>query len=454
MFPEKIRKIFFRLINFIFNLKLLLILTFLTIIADYFSKSGPEFINKKIVDYTYDILGFYTSFGFSVTLFRRLKNVKKFLFLCIFIFIDLAIFGLAFKQPKIFDNLILDNLLGIIFITSSFLGLYFLISLTIKPFLWLKNKFLLLIKSALCKKVIKLLTKLLLTFIVIFLIFIIIFNQNISAFIYNEWEWQAKVDYYFAEQAKEDINIMIALQKKQSDFLVTDRQLFKLPENLKTAKEDRRFFINDYDRINNKQAKIPFLPKKYKEYQKLKTEGFNNYKKGFENFMKATEHINKVFSLTNKLDSLDNMLFNYLTKNQEWDPNLVLARNLAAETQNMFDDKIINQNLKDYLDFRTQRLIDAYEFLTDPENKEFTKEKMDKFTSIILREPNLPDLTIIILNWSKQILESIQTDMEKYHQLAFEQFTQADQYYKDNDLKNDLISKILSKFSSKYPKII
>lgn len=454
LFPDKLRKILGRVIKFLLNFKLLLILALLSIIADYISKQKVSLLIKNISDYVCDIFGIYACFGFSVVLFKKLKKVKKYRSFCSCIFIDLIILGLVFLLPKIIDNLIISNILGTIFLTAAFLALYFLIFLTVKPILWIKNIFLSLVKSNLFKKFSKLLAKLLLIILIFFFLFIIIFNQNIPAFIYNEMEWYQRGDYYFAEQTKGYYNELISIRKGQSHYILNDNEMYKLPQNLKDVLKEREFFINDYERINNQQTKIPFLSKKYKEYHKLKTEAFENYKKGFETFKTAFDDQDKILKLSNRTDDLNQMLVNGIKKSIIPNPNLVLAKNLLEETNQLYKDGVIDADAKTLFDFRNQQLIDVYDFLLNLKGKNPTKEETNKLMVILSRKPGVPDFNTIFQNMNKNIFEPRRKQMDDYHKLAFDQMMIADKYYQDNNLQNDLISLILSKFSKKYPKNI
>lgn len=64
------------------------------------------------------------------------------------------------------------------------------------------------------------------------------------------------------------------------------------------------------------------------------------------------------------------------------------------------------------------------------------------------------DFNEVVTNWHKNLLDDPENEMLKYKDLAYEQMVEADKYYQENDLKNDLISRLLSKFSKSYPKNI
>lgn len=458
---QKIINILFALF---FNPKLLLILSLLGLLIKYFDTQRMGLLSIYDFGGLIAFLLIFSSFGWGINIFRKFRKKKRYIAILVSL-ITLIIFALLVIQVEDLKRTsgtieVIEATLTIIFLTAGFSFLFFFFPALIKSTLWLKNKFLLVIKSKQFKTLLLTIKKLVLFLVLLLFLFILIFNKNIPAFIYNELEWQARLRYLMAERTKEAMNFMIGARGGLPEYLVSDQKRAKIPQELEKAVEVREGLINEYLYFNNLQAKIPFLPKKYKEYHQMKTKAFENYQKGFETFKKAHQDEEKVLKLWNQLSSIKKFLINCLLFSR-FDPhylqkmeNVTFAKNIIKESKQLYKKNIINKNLNDYFVFESQRLLDLYYLFRKFENKPFDQKATQEFFAILSRQSGLPEAEDIILNWHQNIFDPQSKKMDQYHQLALEQITKSDRYYKDNNLKNDLISRLLSKFFKSYPRNI
>lgn len=225
------------------------------------------------------------------------------------------------------------------------------------------------------------------------------------------------------------------------------------------AVNTREALIKDMLKYNDRQTKIPFLPKKYKEYHPLKTSGLNHYQNSFRVFKKTYEDMNKVFILWKKLDDLRHLFANGITnlnadpKAEEKIKNVLLAKDIIKESDQLLKDETIDKDLNDYFNFESQKLLDAYDYYLKSKEKQFTDFSWNKMTGIISRQSGLPEVETIALNWKESCFGEILREREGENKIADQEIVKSAIFYLDNKLNLDFISKILSKFSSKYPRI-
>jgi len=292
---------------------------------------------------------------------------------------------------------------------------------------------------------------------------IIIFNQQIPAFIYNELEWRARAHYLLAEEVRNQVEYLIAIRTgKESAFISDETKMDKIPEDIEEGLEFVKELVDGYLAYVNRQDRIPLLPTKYKKYQELKKPAFENYQKSLEIFIVLKKKEHQGFRIAKQLDTTVAKFAGYGEEKSDEDrfqdmtDAYEVSQSIVAEAETLYQDKIIDEGYKDYLVLQCNKIIDFYEIITDPENiasGTYSETVAKKLEAIGERGAEL-DINEVITNWHKNLLDDLENEMLEYKDLAYEQMTEADKYYRENDLKNDLISRLLSKFSKTYPKNI
>lgn len=306
----------------------------------------------------------------------------------------------------------------------------------------------------------KIFKKILLALAVLVVAIIVIFNQNISAFVYNELEWRARAHYLLAEEVQNQVEYLIGIRTgKESAFISDQEKINKIPEDINEALDFVKKLIDTHQVYVNRQDKIPFLPANYKQYQALKKPAFENYQKSLELFIDLKKKEHQGARLVQQLDTA-NAKFAGLGEEKSWEDHFQemtdayeVAPNIISEAQALYRDKVIDEGMRDYIILYSNKIIDFYEIITNPKNVEYDPAVAAKLEAIGERGSEI-DFNEVVTNWHKNLLDGLENEMLKYKDMAYEQIAEADKYYRENDLKSDLISRLLSRFSKSYPKNI
>lgn len=408
----------------------------------------------------------FLAFGFAFNIYQKLKKISSFLTATYSFFLFWLLTWLLLKT-----NIVktipesLGDLTAFLYVIEVFVFLLFIYSFIFKSLSWLNKKFLKIKinKTVLQKSIKKTLlisfkaVKYLLFFVLVLIAF---FNQNISAFIYNELEFQIRARYRVVEQARDAIPVMIGIQYNLSDALVSDQKRNQVPQDLEKTLSFTNQTIKDMMKYNNWQTKIPFLPKKYKEYHKLKTPGLIHYQESFNTSKKSYEEMSKALILWKNINDLGLSFTQGLTelrtnpKAEEKINYVVSAKEIIKQSDQLFKDGIIDKDMNNFFNFESQKLLEAYDYYITSKEQKFVDFDWAVMTQIITKKADLPDMATLALNWRQN---SFDKDFEKIgeeNDKAVEEMTKASNFYVQNRLNNDLISSILAKFWGIYPKNI
>lgn len=309
----------------------------------------------------------------------------------------------------------------------------------------------------------KILKKILLALAILIVALVVIFNQNIPAFIYNELEWRARAHYLLAEEVRNQVEYLIAIRTGRESAFVSDQEkMDKIPEDIEEGLDFVKELVDAHQAYVKRQERIPLLPVKYKEYKELKKPAFENYQKSLEIFIELKKKEHQGSRLVQQLDTA-NAKFAGLGEEKSWEDRFQdmtdaydVALSIITQAEDLYQKKVIDEGLRDYVILYSNKIIDFYEIITDPENVAsgaYSETVAQELEAIGERGSEI-DFDEVVTNWHKNLLDDLENEMLEYKDLAYEQMVEADEYYRENDLKNDLISKLLSKFSKSYPKNI
>lgn len=305
----------------------------------------------------------------------------------------------------------------------------------------------------------KILKYFLLALAILIITLIVVFNQNISAFVYNELEWRARAHYLLAEEVRADVDYLIDIRTGKETPLISDQAKWdKIPEEIEKGLDLTDELVDTYQSYVSRQEKIPFLPSKYREYHQLKKPGFENYQKYLQIFIEIKDKEHRGFQITRQLDKANEKFAG--SEGQSWEKRFQdmseadeLSHSLINQAEELYKSRVIDEGFKNYIQLRCQMMIDFYETITDPEllNNETA---LVKELEVIGQRASGIDFNEIVTNWHREILDEPNKEMLDYRELAHKQMMEADKFYRENDLRNDLTSRLLSKFSKSYPKNI
>ena len=305
----------------------------------------------------------------------------------------------------------------------------------------------------------KILKYFLLALAILILVPIIIFNQNIPAFVYNELEWRARAHYLLAEEVRADVDYLIDIRTGKETPLISDQAKWdKIPEEIEKGLDFADELVDTNQSYASRQEKIPFLSSKYREYHQLKKPGFESYQKYLQIFIEIKDKEHRGFQIARQLDKTNEKFAG--SEGQSWEKRFQdmseadeLSHSLIDQAEELYKGRVIDEGYKNYIQLRCQMMIDFYEAITDPEL--LTNETaLAKELEAIGRRTSGIDFDEIVTNWHREILDKPNKEMLDYREFAHKQMLEADEFYRENDLKSDLISKLLSKFSKSYPKNI
>lgn len=306
----------------------------------------------------------------------------------------------------------------------------------------------------------KILKRILLALAILIVATVVIFNQNIPAFIYNELEWRARANYLLSEQIRSDVDFLIAIRTGKEEVFISDQVKWdKLMEDIEKGLDLVLKLTDDYLTLLHRQDRIPLLPAKYKKYQELKKPALENYQKGLLIFREVKEKEHKGFRLVRQADFAYQKFSSGSQglSDEEYFANLTdaveVARSLNNEAEKLYQQRVIDKGFRDYVVFQNQKMIDFYEVILDPKNLEDEIKLANKLEAISQRKLDV-EFNEVVANWHVECIDDLNEEMLDYKESAYEQMMKADQYYRENNLKNDLISRLLSRFSEKYPKNI
>lgn len=283
----------------------------------------------------------------------------------------------------------------------------------------------------------------------------------LPAFIYNELEFSQRKQYLMAEAVRKDVDELIELRSGRSESTIAlsdqDKEMAMgtVEDGLKLVQD----YAGKYQDYLQKQVKIPFLPKNYREYQDLKRQNVADYHKSIVTFAKVKEIEYQVFKLISQLIPVSQVPSTY---DPEGDWQLYVdnvesaARSagiLSVQTDRMFEDEMLSELLYQYVKVQATAVTDYYVLIADPEilnNADLFEREMDKIT---LAKSQV-DAMEVIVDWREKIVEPLMEQYSNLNTKSWDAFMIADEYYREHDLKNDPITRVLARFSKSYPRNI
>jgi len=281
----------------------------------------------------------------------------------------------------------------------------------------------------------KILSRIFLVLVGLLLMIIVVFNQQIPAFIYNEYEFMVRANYRLAEMFFNKAEEMIDMRTGRSDELVSDQEKTRLYQPINEAIKG---IIEANDRQKSYLAKqdklLWLLPKTYREYHRLELDYFQDYSDSFHAYqeVKSAEHwfyniIARWTSAEMILADMDSSTPDYLDKLKDLD---TVAGLVVQETKNAQAKGWLTEDMVKFLTMKNNKIIFLYAIMSDPDfNQAFSQ-------------------------WHKELIDPKFNQGKEKYASAIDKLTLADQYYTDHKLSRDWITVILAKFLKTYPKNI
>lgn len=293
--------------------------------------------------------------------------------------------------------------------------------------------------------------------ILIFIIFILMivlatFFVLLSQFYFNELELgfrkNFRESYLLIEKAEQNITL-----RQQGSKNFNNEAFITLGEEIEDELKNAIVFLDEAATYNKKQGEISFLlPKKYKNYLEFKNNSFDNYYQLLKDFYqrKQNEHMmTKTILLVVQISQSIYDLKNY----QEWtkvvDGLPQNSKTIKFNADTLLTNKYINQEFYDYIvktlvDYNRATQLLSNAAVNESYNIDFSELKAFK----------TPEIEI------KRMTENLKTDWNNRYQDYLDNVTKNDQdlfltnnYFNENKLALDPISRFFAVFSNKFPKI-
>lgn len=289
---------------------------------------------------------------------------------------------------------------------------------------------------------------------------VLVLNRNTPAFIYNELEWQQRIHYQSIEKLRRGIDYLIGIRTGETtDVFLSDQKKLDLVDDIDRGISEVNRLLAEHEKISVRQDKLPFLPKKYREYQQRKKLGFENYRKTLEIFTDIKKIEYDVFRLSRQLHSTRLSILlpkgEKTVSGEDYFNNLKSAAEIAKQLQDQvekfYEEGVINEEFKSYLRIQASQAIDAYALLSNADENQDIDALINSIPDIINRGTEV-DLYALLEKWHKEKIDPKVEEMHKYDDVAMQQLTDADGFYRDNNLQGDRISWILSWIIKSYPR--
>ena len=129
---------------------------------------------------------------------------------------------------------------------------------------------------------------------------------------------------------------------------------------------------------------------------------------------------------------------------------MAISQILVAESESLYNEGLLNEDLVIYVKFRTQSVIDLNNILTQQEGK--TTDEVSREILAIGDKESGVDFNVALDKWHSDVLDPIKDEMNKIGEEEYKKAKLVSDHYSSNKLGEDFISLLISKVSDKWPK--
>ncbi len=285
------------------------------------------------------------------------------------------------------------------------------------------------------------------------LVVLVALAYSLPQFYFNEFEFGFRKNFAQAYLAMDEAERGIGLRQRGSEEI--DDELFSnLGEAIEDELKNALSFLDEADLYTQRQEQILFLlPKKYKEYIKLKQQGFSAHYQLVNDFRlrKKNEHLTTETAML--IVQINQSVRN--TKNgDQWLYGLEQIPSKGAQIRSnanvLLEKNHITQEYYDYL----IKTVDSYNYLFNLYAKVLESNSWVGIDYSGLGEFITPaaELDTIMENLKAEWDASWQAHFDKVEENNHELLI-ASNYFNEQQIARDPISKLLSLFSDAFPRI-
>lgn len=276
----------------------------------------------------------------------------------------------------------------------------------------------------------------------------------IPSFAYNKLEYEFRMNYSMTMQLEQVADELIVVRQLGPTESITDEEFQQIASSIEKALEESIEYTNQATIIQNNQAKIPFLPRKYHEYHQLKQNLITDHNQLTQEFLqiKINEHL--LTDTVQRLFSTQGYLHNLNFEDQDiYEIVEYLDYNtLRIETQiaSLIAEDSITPEVHDYLMNQNEPIIQTKEQL----ELVIDSERWDVFDPSKIIPPPVIDKNEVSDLFSDSYDQKRKRAMEEHKKNTsahYDEMEKVGSYYLDNHLGYDPLSTMLGRINTKYP---
>lgn len=275
----------------------------------------------------------------------------------------------------------------------------------------------------------------------------------LPTFLFNEQEYKFRQEFYSAYKTLETVDYVISLRRSGPGQALTHDEFTQAGKDIEEGIEIALDHIRMAEELNEQQQSIPFLPKEYREYQKLKIESVQSYRENTKDFLQKKRSDHLLSDTTFLSYTTQDQIFKTQDPEQWWEAiQLVPERSFVIERQaeELYQSHYINESLYSY--FMSQQKAATYLYeqaLLVSETGDRAQYDMEGYGNFF--EENM-DVEKIFEESSQIGLRIAEKQAQKLSE-TFALIESANVYYNENHLAYDPLSKLLSHFSEDFPRM-
>jgi len=215
--------------------------------------------------------------------------------------------------------------------------------------------------------------------------------------------------------------------------------------------------ITEHQNILNQQGRLAIvLPSKYKAYYGLKKEMLGKYYTALRNYKLLKESETAIHLAWMKQDKFVAVLSDI---GQQKDISLDFLLELIeefetskAQVNNYFEKKLMTEPLNKKLNSNLDYFIDTFKLVIDWKERKMSDEDFGTKLKELGENKNVNEVVDLIDTSRVEITNIKAKEWSDLYRKSIELLAEANEYYDENKLADDNMSKILSKFSKNYPR--
>jgi len=276
------------------------------------------------------------------------------------------------------------------------------------------------------------------------------------SFYFNKLEFQGKAIYSSIETNKKAAFDNIEQRSGREGGVKSDEE-YEYYSGLITENLNKMdSLISDHQNLLVQQSKVVFLlPSKYKKYYSLKKEAFDKYYLSLRDFKKLKESESIFYYILTKQSKFSTLMTDI---GQNKDINIDSLKELIKDFQRLqmdiqenFDKGLLTENFNNQVSQKLSYFLNVSNLILDWKGKIISDNEIgDKLSELIKKDKGY-DIAEIIYESRAKITDVKAKEWKDLYDTSIELQNKASDYYYNNKLFDDSLSKIISINDKSYP---